>query len=87
MTLDVAALRADTLGCEHVIHLNNAGSSLQPRPVVEAVRTYLDDEVKFGGYETAAARRGEVDDFYPAVADLIGARPDEIAFLYSATRA
>lgn len=87
MTLDVAALRADTPGCEHVIHLNNAGSSLQPRPVAEAVRTYLDDEVKFGGYETADARRGEIDDFYPAIAELIGARPEEIAFLDSATRA
>ncbi len=87
MTLDVAALRADTPGCEHVIHLNNAGSSLQPRPVAEAVRSYLDDEIRGGGYETADARRGEIDDFYAAVGDLIGAQPGEIAFLDSATRA
>jgi len=87
MTLDVAALRADTPGCEHVIHLNNAGSSLQPRPVAQAVRSYLDDEVRGGGYETADARRHEIDDFYDAVADLIGAQPSEIAFLDSATRA
>lgn len=87
MTLDVAALRADTPGCEHIIHLNNAGSSLQPRPVADAVRSYLDDEVRGGGYETADARREEIDDFYGAVADLIGARPDELAFLDSATRA
>ncbi len=87
MALDVAALRADTPGCEHVIHLNNAGASLQPRPVAAAVRSFLDDEVRTGGYETADARRDEIEDFYPAVADLIGAHPGEIAFLDSATRA
>jgi selenocysteine lyase/cysteine desulfurase len=70
-----------------VIHLNNAGSSLQPRPVAAAVRSYLDDEVNLGGYETADARRAEINDFYDATADLINARSDEIAFLDSATRA
>lgn len=87
VALDVAALRADTPGCEHVVHLNNAGSSLQPTAVAEAVRSYLDEELIHGGYETADSRRAEIDDFYPAIADLIGARPDEIGFLDSATRA
>ncbi|NND02910.1 MAG: aminotransferase class V-fold PLP-dependent enzyme [Acidimicrobiia bacterium] len=87
MTLDIDALRADTPGSEHVTHLNNAGSSLQPMPVAVAVRDYLEEELLRGGYETADARRSEIEDFYPAVADLIGGRADEIGFLDSATRA
>jgi selenocysteine lyase/cysteine desulfurase len=39
--LDVAALRADTPGCERIVHLNNAGSSLPPNPVVDAMVDHL----------------------------------------------
>lgn len=85
--LDVDSLRADTPGVAHVNHLNNAGSSLQPLPVANAVRDYLDEELVRGGYETADARGDGIEDFYPAVGDLIGADADEIAFLDSATRA
>ena len=85
--LDIDALRADTPGCERVVHFNNAGSSLMPAPVAGVVSSYLEDELLRGGYETADARRDEIEDFYPAVAALIGADPDEIGFLGSATRA
>lgn len=87
MALDIGRIRADTPGCELVTHLNNAGSSLQSRQVADAVKSYLDEEVLRGGYETADARRDDIEDFYPAVADLIGAAADEIGFLDSATRA
>lgn len=87
MPLDIEALRAETPGCEHVIHFNNAGSSLMPLPVASSVTSYLEQELLQGGYETADARAGEIADFYPAVADLIGAEADEIGFLDSATRA
>ncbi|MDI2129846.1 aminotransferase class V-fold PLP-dependent enzyme [Yinghuangia seranimata] len=83
----VARLRADTPGCANVTHLNNAGASLQPRAVTDAVIAHLRLEAETGGYEAAAARAPEIEHTYDAIARLIGARPDEIAVVENATRA
>lgn len=80
-------LRKDTPGAAKRIHLNNAGSSLPPRPVVDAVVSHLELEAEIGGYEAEAAREEEIRGAYAAVADLVGASPDEIAFTESATAA
>jgi selenocysteine lyase/cysteine desulfurase len=85
--LDVAALRADTPGCESVIHFNNAGCGLVARPVLQAMLDHLTLEARVGGYEASAARAAEVRGFYTAVADLIHAKPEQIAFAGSATHA
>ncbi|MFH8381780.1 hypothetical protein ACH4E7_12645 [Kitasatospora sp. NPDC018058] len=75
--LDLAALRADTPGCEAVIHFNNAGCGLMARPVLRTMVDHLRLEAGIGGYEAAAARAAEVAGFYAALAELLGTRPDK----------
>jgi cysteine desulfurase/selenocysteine lyase len=85
--IDVDRARAETPGCEHVVHLNNAGSSLMPQPVLDAVVAHLELEARIGGYEAHDANAEAIERFYGATAELIGAAPEEIAFVSSATRA
>jgi selenocysteine lyase/cysteine desulfurase len=87
LTIDVDRARAETPGVEHVTHLNNAGSSLMPQPVLDAVVGHLELEARIGGYEAHEANEEAIDRFYGAAAQLVGAEADEIAFCSSATRA
>ena len=87
MSIDVERARAETPGCEHVLHLNNAGSALPPKPVVDAVIGHLELEARIGGYEAHEANEEAIERFYAATAELIGAQPREISFCSSATRA
>lgn len=86
-TLDIARLRQETPGCAAgLTHLNNAGASLKPQAVVDAVSRHLQREERFGGYEAAADAQNEIDGFYGSVAALINATRGGIAFVDSATR-
>jgi len=85
--IDIAAVRADTPGTAFVVHFNNAGASLMPRPVLETITGYLNDESLFGGYETADAFDTDLEAVYGTLARLIGADSSEIAIADSATRA
>jgi cysteine desulfurase/selenocysteine lyase len=85
--LDIALVRAETPGCAEVVHFNNAGASLQPRPVLDTVCGHLEAEGRVGGYEAADAAMDRLVGTYGSVARLIGADPSEIAITENATRA
>ena len=85
MNVDVA--RKDTPGTEHRIHLNNAGASLMPTPVLRAVTEHLEMEARIGGYEAAWERATEIAEVNALVAGLLGARPEQVALMENATAA
>ena len=84
---DVKRARRETRGCELLTHFNNAGTSLPPAPVAEALYGYLREEEMQGGYEVMDRRSAELDNFYSAAARLLNCSAKEIAFSDSATRA
>ncbi|NNF98630.1 MAG: aminotransferase class V-fold PLP-dependent enzyme [Desulfobacteraceae bacterium] len=84
---DVERARAETRACENLIHFNNAGASLMPMPVADALHHYLQQEENIGGYETAEAEQTNINHFYDAAGQLLNCSADEIAFVENATRA
>jgi selenocysteine lyase/cysteine desulfurase len=80
-------IRKDTLGCENVIHFNNAGSSLPPQCVTDTVVNYLVKESQVGGYEYFESELTRLEFVYDQVSQLINANREEIALMESATRA
>lgn len=87
MPLNIDALRADTSGTGTVTHLNNAGSSLMPRPVMAAIIGHLSREEQLGGYEAAAQSVQALENVYASIARLVGGHPDEIALMESGSTA
>ena len=85
MDLALERWRADTPGCAHRIHLNNAGAGLMPRPVLDAAAAHLTLESEIGGYEAADARAADVARVYDATAALVGAAPRNMAIVANAT--
>lgn len=85
--MNIEKIRKDTPAVEEIIHFNNAGASLPPQQVLEAVIDHLKLEAQIGGYEAAGIQQGKIDHFYETVAKLINASSDEIAYAENATRA
>ncbi|HJR24429.1 MAG TPA: aminotransferase class V-fold PLP-dependent enzyme [Acidimicrobiales bacterium] len=85
--LDVTRARALTPGCDRVLHLNHAGASLLPQPVLDAVVGHLRLEAEIGGYEAGAAAADRLEHTYDALAQLLGADPSELALVDSHTTA
>jgi selenocysteine lyase/cysteine desulfurase len=77
--------REQTPGCANRVHLNNAGSGLMPKSVVDAIVGHLSREANFGGYESADDAAGAVNQAYANVARLLCAQPRNVAVVENST--
>lgn len=84
---DIEKFRTETDGVQKVIHLNNAGSSLPPNAVRDAVIQYVAEEATYGGYETHTKYFEQIELTYDVIAKLINASREEIALVENATAA
>jgi selenocysteine lyase/cysteine desulfurase len=87
LSKNLQRLQSETAGASDHIHLNNAGASLMPDVVVEAVAQHLELERKLGGYEAAAVNSDKASRLYDALAAMLGCDSEEIAFADSGSRA
>lgn len=87
MPIDVAKVRADTPGVGKVLHFNNAGAALPPRPVVDTVVRHLEREAEIGGYEAEQEAAPRLQAVYASIARLLNCDAGEIAVIENATRA
>lgn len=85
--MNIDNLRKQTPGTNNVTHFNNAGASLMPQPVIDAMQEYLDSEINIGGYETQRLFLDKLEAFYPAASKLLNCKPQEIAYTQNASRA
>ncbi|MEZ0114780.1 cysteine desulfurase/selenocysteine lyase [Catenulispora sp. EB89] len=84
--IDMTRILADTPGAAKQVFLNSAGSSLPPAPVLQEVIGHLRREAEIGGYEALDEREADLEAGYTVFAELLGCRPDQVAFTDSATR-
>lgn len=78
--------RADTpAAAAGLVHLNNAGASLMPRPVQDAIADHLKREAMHGGYEAADDAADAIAAAYVDVARVVGAEARNIAVVENAT--
>lgn len=85
MTMNIDKIRSETPDASSMHFLHNAGSSLTPKPIVDAMIDYLRLEQRLGGYGAAIREAHRLDAVYDSVAKLINASPDEIALVENAT--
>lgn len=83
--IDLERVRAETPGVGRSVHLLACGSSLMPKPVVDAVVEHTEFEAAWGGYEAHARRAAALDAIYDSVARHIGAQRREIALAENAS--
>jgi selenocysteine lyase/cysteine desulfurase len=81
----LADWRADTPGCDRLVHLNNAGAALVPLPVHEAIAAHLRLEQEVGGYEAAEAQKDAIRQAYHSLASLLGTDARNLALVQNST--
>lgn len=86
-TEQIQRFRDETPGVAHRIHLNNAGAALMPQPVIDAMQSMFQLEIKIGGYEAEAARHAELMDYYDVLAQFLNCEARNVAYHASATDA
>lgn len=84
--LDPAILRAAMPVGTPRHYFNNAGASLMPQPVVEAITAHLARESARGAYGAAQEQHVAVDQVYRSAARLLGCDADEVALTDSHSR-
>lgn len=83
--IDIETVRNDTPAALRRAYLHNAGAALMPRPVVDAMKAYIDLEAEVGGYAAADREAVRLRGLYGSVATLLNADPDEIAVTENST--
>jgi cysteine desulfurase/selenocysteine lyase len=83
---DIARARNDTKACANTVHFNNAGASLMPAVVTDALHFYLHEEEQLGGYEAQDKHIESLSGMYASAAKLVNCSTQEIAFVENATR-
>ena len=84
---DLNKVRQNTPHCLDKIFLNTAGSSLMPNQVLNRMKTYLDEEAKYGGYKLYDMYEHEINEFYLETAKMLNCQPHNIAYAFNATDA
>ena len=84
---DLNKVRKDTPHCQDKIFLNSAGASLMPNQVVSRMKSYLDEEAKYGGYKMYDISKLEINEFYLETAKMLNCEPHNIAYAFNATDA
>ena len=69
---DLIQVRKDTPGLGSRIHLDNCGSSLMTRSVVEVMQKFLDGEMRLGGYVAQEQQQEALKQVYKFLAFLFG---------------
>ncbi|RMB04908.1 aminotransferase class V-fold PLP-dependent enzyme [Eilatimonas milleporae] len=87
VSLDIDCLRNETPGVEDHVHLDNAGASLMPWPVVQAQIDHIGLEARLGGYVAEAEREPEKEKLYRRLAGVFGGAKENYAFAASAVDA
>eukprot|EP00729_Bicosta_minor_P013164 gene13162-33303_t len=83
----IASIRAETPSIARTVHLNAAGASPTPAPVLDAHIAHLTLEAEIGGYAAAEGAAEAMNNVYASLATYLSAEQHEVALVDSSTTA